>query len=316
MSLNNCKVVGANAEYRENAGKRGDKAYEMSRSEIRLFAECPAKWIAGFEPEPTAAMKWGTALDALVLTPDGFHTRFVVSPDTYPAKEGPKPWNRNATFCKEWEAGQTGKTVLKPEQMEDLNRAASTLMADDAVRDLIKSSKCQVAISAEWQDNSGIAIPLKGLIDIVPDKDHPVFGKSLADLKTVASASERDWTRDIANYGLDMQGALYLDIYVAATGEDRVDFRHPIQEQEWPYHVEKRILSQEFINLGRMKYQAALAAYCQCLQTNMWPGYPVHGISLDGWILTEPAPWMILEGPQAAPIDKPTISQSDEGITP
>lgn len=291
------QIIGpSNGSYHRQTVKRGDPAFIMSKSELWEFAKCPSRWIAGYKAEKTSEMSWGDRVDCLLFTPDRFAKRFVVCPATYPAAKGEvKPWNWNAIYCKDWRDSQpAGVEVLKPDEAEEIQLAVHTLKQDDDVRELLSCSQSQVEIAAEYHDESGIVVPLRGLVDIAPNAPSERFGKCLADLKTCESAHPKPFARSVHQYGYAWQAAIYLDIWTAATEEDRCEFRFILQESFAPYQVGKRILSQEFLEIGRRDYIAALRLYCQCLNQNDWPNYEgMDNQSIDGWAITQPEAWMI-----------------------
>lgn len=294
------KVVGENiaqAVYRRQSVERGHPEYIMGRSELDDFNTCPSKWLAGFESDGSKATEWGTAFDSFVLTPEQFKTGFAVCPETYPdSKTGePKPWTFAANFCKEWRSKQGEKTILKAETSKELDTAAKALYGDREAGLFLVCSKRQVMVIAEYRDKeTGITVPVKALIDMVPDVAHERFGKCLADLKTTTCASPRVWSREVEKYKLHWQGALYLDAWKAATGERRDHFRHIIIETDHPYQTARRILSEDFINFGRLGYFGALKRYCQCLKSGEWPDYETQpAMVIDGWGVTEMEAWMI-----------------------
>jgi hypothetical protein len=148
-------------------------------------------------------------------------------------------------------------------------------------------------VIGEYHDEeTGIMVPLKSLIDIVPSASSD-NAKALADLKTCVSASPPAWTKAVSDHDYDAQSALYLDLFNAATGQERVEFLHVLQESYAPWQPGKRMLSAEFIELGRVKYLDALKRYCQCLAANSWPGYETGKMVLNGWQLTEPLAYMV-----------------------
>jgi len=123
------------------------------------------------------------------------------------------------------------------------------------------------------------------------------FCDSLADFKTCSSAHPRSWQKHVHDYDLHTQAGLYLDLYNAATGEQRDEFRHILQESFKPWQVAKRILSVEFISLGREKYKRILKRYAACLKSGHWPDYDEggpHDVVLDGWLTTQPVDWMVM----------------------
>ena len=87
-----------------------------------------------------------------------------------------------------------------------------------------------------------------------------------------------------------VQAALELDLYNSATGESRNEFRHVIQESYPPYQTGRRILTEEFIQMGRAKYTAALMLYAECLQTGEWHDYE-KGAMINGWSFCAPTSW-------------------------
>jgi hypothetical protein len=296
--FSNAKVIGSGiaAEvYRRNTEKRGSKEFPMSRGHLMEFNRCPHRWLMGYESDETKASEWGTLIDALVLSPDAFESDFAITPETYTNDKGEeKPWNWNANACKSWRDQRDGQTVVKSDVFAKASNAVRVLMADQQVAALVACSEKQVMVIAEYFDEeTRLNIPVKGLIDLVP-QPKSAFGKALADLKTCNTASPFPWTRAVFEHGYHVQAAFYLDMYVTATGEDRIEFLHVLQESYAPWEVGKRILSEEFIQLGRLQYLTALKRYCRCLVDNHWPGYDDEGrMILNGWNLTSPEAWMI-----------------------
>jgi hypothetical protein len=279
--------------------KRGDTDFVMSRSELMEFWRCPRRWYEGYESEETKPQEWGSLIDGLVLgTADQFKARFAITPETYKSDKGEvKPWNWNANVCKEWREDHPGKQIVKFEDSRKATQAAAAILADDRLSKIVKNSEHQVMAVSGYNDlETGLEIPLKVLIDIVPNEQSGI-GKSLVDLKTCNSAGLHAWKRAVFEHGYHVQGALYLDVYTAATGEDRCDFRHILQESYEPYQTGLRCLSLDFIELGRLKYIAALKRYCMCLSTGVWPGYDETAPRAlpDGWPLVEPEAWMVEE---------------------
>jgi len=269
----------------------------------------PSKWIAGaFDGDSNSGMDHGSLVDCLLLTPDEYEHSYSVTPETYPAKgkrkddpEEQKPWTLKAGYCKEWEDGirTEGKQPIQPVQLNSANAAIRRLNEDVVIADWVANSDKQVFFQVKWRDEeTGITIPMKGLIDLVPRATIAgIKALSLGDLKTSRDANLRAYSKSVFENGYHVQSALYLDCYNIVTGEQRNQFRHIISENESPFECCKRWLSEEFIDLGRTTYQAILRQYCQCLSTNHWPGYDEWGAetSIDGWGCISPAAWMILE---------------------
>jgi len=241
-----------------------------------LTSEFDGEW----NPRTAVCRAWKAEQDA-----KGFE---VLTPGQLAECETPKPWNWNAGFCYRWreEALKSGKTIVKGETLSNAWKAHRRLREDEEIAVILDSCRTQVQINVEWVDRStGIVVPVKCLLDLVPDPQSPV-GDTDWDLKTTNDAEPDAWARRVFNDNLDWQAAMYLDAHRCVEGKGYKRFGHVIVESEEPYEPVHRIMSEEFVDRGRDKYRAAMARYCQCLKTGIWPGY-----STD---ITEPEAWMLM----------------------
>lgn len=310
--------------------ERGEAGYRMSRSDLMEFARCPHRWVCGYSRKDSGATDWGSLMDRLLLDEEGFG-KVAVRPAEYPAEPSKKggdtvmkPWSGNSTWCKEWKAEQerNGNTVVSRDELDDCEAAIANIRGDESIAKLLAGASNQVEVRADYVDReTGVVVPVKCLIDVVPSSDGP-FRESLADFKTARNAALRTWARFVFGFGYDKQSGFYIDLWNAANPEDlRCDWKIFGCESERPYEPFKRTLSQEFIQLGRVSYQNALRRYAKCLASNQWPGYDVNAPApYQGFSLTEPEPWMLTpenvfeEMPELP--DKPTDNQNDQGIIP
>jgi PDDEXK-like domain of unknown function (DUF3799) len=291
-------------KYHAESGKRGTKKYVMSRSGLCEFAKCPARWRDGYERKDSDATDYGSLIDCLFLTPKRFDDRFAVKPNTYQdAKTGEiKPWHAGAGPCKAWIEEIGARTPISTTDSDEAAKAIERLQKDKTIFAYAQSSAKQVYCTAKWKDPCGITVPIKILIDLVPDKTHKDFGNTLGDFKTARDAALRPWAKAVHDYHYDMQAAMNLDVFNAATGQQRNDFRHIIQENVPPYQTAKRYLSREFIIGGRARYQDALERYAQCLKDNVWPDYDfMADVHYQGWAEIGQEPWMV----KGQPIERP-----------
>lgn len=295
--IQNAKIVAENQPqevyFAENA-LRGAKEFIMSASALRNFAQCPHRWLLGYNPPETEAKEYGSLLDCRFLTPDLFKLRYAIKPSTYRNENGEvKPWNGNSNVCKAWLEDHADFEITSAADVQCVDEAIKRLMADEIIEGLVSNSKKQVHVTAEWHDpETGLIVPLKSLIDIIPDPDLP-FHNWLFDVKTSRNASITAWQRWCYQAGYFLQAAMYLDMYVAATDEDRNSFGFILSENFPPYETGKRLLSQDFTDLGRATYKQMLANYCQCLKHNRWPTYDETDESDSlGFTLVHPEPFM------------------------
>lgn len=286
-------------EYRHQLVERGHPDYVMSRGELRNFRRNPHKWLCGYSEKDTDATDWGSDFEELVMYPERQENVFVLPPDNYTNSKGvSEEWTWRSSTCRKWRTEQekAGKRVIDPDTWTQLHNALKFFWANAEIREFVKLCKKQVMVEARYEDKeTGLAIPLKCLIDLVPPADHPVFSHELADLKTGTNGEPFTWRRDIFKYWLHVQAALYLDAWNKATGEERTGFRHPMSESGPPWECTPYALTADYITLGRMTYIEALKDYAKCLKTGHWPGYlsDPNVQVIDGWGYIGPEPWMV-----------------------
>lgn len=303
--LTNCKVISKNtlpADYFYSATEeRGNVAFPASSSVLREFAKCPARWKNGYESPESTAKDWGSLVDCLTLTPGQFDGRYVIQPSTYTNDKGEvKPWNNNATVCKSWRAENAGRNIVSEDEVAAARLAVARLRGDEVIRAWLDACDTQVWVAGYWADKgTGLTVPVRCLIDFVPRPDTE-FAKCLGDLKTTRTAAVLPWQRDCFQMGYHVQAALNLDLYAAATGEDRNTWCWILSESFEPYQTGKRMLSQDFLTLGRASYRRMLENYCACLKAERWPGYDDTDESIQGWSIVEAEPFMA-EREQFAP---------------
>ena len=294
------KVISSGDPIGYHAAKATDRTFRMSIHTLMDFNECPSKWRAGVPKRVSSEMEYGKLVDCLALTPDLFPIEYRVTPETYPSKEGPKPWNWNATFCKEWRAQHIGRQIITPAEQAEAQAAVDRLRGDPDIAEYLSTSETQVWLEGIYVDRSSQAeIPVRALLDLVPKADHPKYGKTIGDLKTVSTCYPYAWVKHVAAQKYHWQAAFYLDLFEAATGQDRTDFAHLLSESEPPYETARRWLSQEFVTLGRIQYTEAFAHYAICLNANHWPSYDdlpwdQHATFIhSAWRLVEPEAYML-----------------------
>lgn len=296
----NARIVAKGADpdaYHAQTVERGDIAFVISKSQLIEIWRCPLRWREGYELEASKAKDDGSLVDCLLLTPTQFHERYAVVPHEYQdQKTGEmKPWNFNATVCKKWKDDNAEREPVKHDALGEAQAAVKKLRNHPVIHRILDGASTQVWVEGDYKDRAtGLTIHCKALLDVVPAANGP-HGKLLADLKRARSAAPRVWGRQVFQLGYDMQAAFHGDLYRAATGEDRTDWGHIVQENFAPNHIELFLLSSEYVERGRGQYLEALQLYCQCLKTGQWPGYEAR-VVVDGFQIVEPEPWMLTTG--------------------
>lgn len=304
-------------DYLRESSPRGTPEFVMSSSAMKEFWRCPRRWKDGYKSPSSPALKWGSLLDMRLTQPDTFNATYVVEPETYPAEVKKvwvqKPWTYQADYCKEWRRNSLPMIPISREELEKVERATARIMNDDLLSDFVSSSDRQVWLAAVWNDKAtGIKVPIRCLVDFVPRADTP-WNQILGDLKTTQNASLRRFSAQVYQLSWHVQSALYLDVYKAASGEDRGGWSFIVQENFEPYQTARRILDPSYIELGKRTYESMLKSYCQCLKTEVWPDYDCNPFSTQGWSVVSPEEWM-LSAHDKLSVQEPYESPEDDVV--
>lgn len=300
--IKNAVIVGSGItpeDYNSEKENRGSPKLVVSSHILGEILRNAQRWVKGYESPQSKALKFGSVFDCLLLTPYQWPIRYAVVPADAPRRPSERQINAKKPSPASLEAiawwdrftrDHPGE-IISQEENASVHSAIARLREDKLISELIDCSRKQLLITAEWHDGpTGLIVPIKCLIDVVPPKDHPVFSNSLWDTKTTQNASPRSFSRDAMKYNYGIQGAFYLDLYNAATGEQRGDFGHVVIESFPPYEYRTPppLLSQRFLGHGRLLYQRALAIYCKSVCSGVWPSYDSN--SRD-WPITDCDDW-------------------------
>jgi len=302
--IQNAQLVGFNippSHYETETEQRGSPALTVRAHILGEILRNAQRWVKGYESPESKSKKFGAVLDCALLTPAQWPKRYAVIPADAPKKptkaqvNAKKPSPESVAAIEWWGdfiASNPGE-IIPQDLNASVHSAMNRLREDKLIADLIECSHHSVMVTADWKDPvTGLVVPLKALIDIVPPDDHPVFGGSMWDLKSTMNASPRSFSRDAQKYNYGIQGAFYMDLWNAATGEQRHDFGHIVIENFHPYEFRTPppLLSQRFLGHGNALYQRALSIYCKALSTGEWPSYDRRG---GDWPITDCDDWYL-----------------------
>lgn len=226
----------------------------VSKSLLWDFAPSPYKWRHSSGRESTRAMDLGTLIHAAILEPN-------VPLDDIAAVSPFADFRTKA--AQEWKADQRemGKMIATEEDI----RAASgceQVFAEDYSQRFAGDYKTEVAVFGVIG-----ATQIKGMIDLVPDNLDV-----LVDLKTTARIGNlRDVANTIISRGYHWQAALYLDLWNAASGENRTRFVICFIEVAAPHESAWVEISPELIEAGRVGYMNGIAKWQSCVAVDVWP---------------------------------------------
>jgi len=249
--------------YKDGATPQNLEGY-ASKSMLFDFVKSPYRWLHSKKRESTPAIDFGRLVHAIALTPEDMD-EFVVSPfDNFRTKEA-QNWKASVVF--------RGMTIVSD---EDFDKAHA--MAKEFLSGAISPCVTEAAVYSQIGD-----VKLKGMIDLVPSSSN-----CLIDLKTTASIDGIDGlTRTIISRGYHWQAALYLDLWNAASGENRNEFLFCFVETSSPHESAWVNLDDSLIQIGRNGYMQALSKWTQCLKTNHFPKQieGIQTISAPKWLV-------------------------------
>lgn len=274
--------------------------------------------------EESQSKDFGNLFDTLLLTPRAFNERYVLRPATYleevlecpncgSVTESPncrkckrervptvieKKWQSNSSYCQEWIADMeaAGKSIVSPMALREVEEAIRLFRAKPDCEKLLDVSERQVHVIGEWHDRpTGLVIPIQCLIDLVPAKGaeyipsvEMTWPQCLADIKTSVVVDRRRYSQKTEAFGWHVQAAFDLDLYNAATGEERDTWIHAGVRNHGEHQPFRKIFDSRYITAGKSAYFRILSNYCQCLKYNRWPDADASPASLAGFDLISP----------------------------
>lgn len=204
-----------------------------------------------------------------------------------------KPVRLWADVKAEWQQNNSQRTVLTPEQWDQLHRMRDAVMAHPAAAALLTGAPGVAERSVYWTD------PDTGLLC----RCRPDFWREdgiIVDVKTTEDASAESFARSIANWRYHVQAPYYMDgINLMREQARRSDIK-PAKAFAF-LAVEKSarvvdgvalgvavyVLDAQSMELGRAEYRQDLDAINTCTRSGMWPGYgdKIQSLSLPQWAL-------------------------------
>lgn len=257
--------------------------------------------------EEKEVMVFGNLADCLLLEPDLFESRYIISPATYPAvvkkatKKDPtetiedKPWTWTANYCKEWREiklrDKPEVKIISPADVERAQVITERIKGHPDAGEWVRNSEKQVSVY--WIDpETGLAC--KSRMDAWD-------GRRIIDLKVTNDPLPSAFQRTVNNFKYHAGGAFYHDGLLHAmdiTPEEgpTVPFSFIAAEDCEPYDVVTYDLGPLSFEAGRIIYKHALNRYKEIMETEDFtgysnvteeieiPGYAINKIQLEGRI--------------------------------
>ena len=254
--------------------------WAVSKSGLDQIAKSPLHYWARFLdpdrvwPEPTPAMRLGTALHTHVLELSKWDDQIAVAPSDINrrTKEGREQW---AAF----EAAAKRKTVITADDAAQVMAMGRAVMRHPAAAMLL-GLPGKAETTHMWTD-AATGLECKCRPDWLTDD-----GAIVVDLKTTKAASIQGFKRSIADYRYHVQAGWYLHGLEQATGKRPDQFIFICVETTAPYAVAVYAADAEMIECGHDQAMRDLAKLAVCKAADSWPSYSdqIETISLPGWM--------------------------------
>ena len=254
----------------------------VSKSTLTEFAKNPYrfKWAKDNGIQKTSTgFRFGSLVDALVLTPEMFDSLYRVEAVKVATKKDGTPYangQQDKDQKAEWaELEAQGITVIAPEEYDK-----AAFCADEVTRELARQglilgetydSQVGFMFHLEIPIADGVLVPINymGMIDILPrDIERPI-----KDQKTTALNVDDTYAidRSIRSFSYGIQAASYSDMLAQITGHQR-DFSFFFVESAPPHCMADVTMRRDALDMYRKKYWKMLVLYAECCHTGVWPG--------------------------------------------
>lgn len=266
----------------ENADYHAHPA--ISKSHLDLIARSPLHYWARYLdpkrviPEPTPAMRLGSALHAHVLELHKWDQEYAIAPEgidrrTKAGKE---------TFAA-FEAEAAGKTVITSDDAAQIQAMGRAVFKHPAAAMLL-GLPGKAETTHMWTD-AATGLECKCRPDWLTDD-----GNIVVDLKTTEDASPAGFRKSIGQYRYGVQAAWYLNGLEAASGTRPSQWIFIAVEKKAPYAVAVYAADEQMIQLGHEQAMRDLQRIAECRADDRWPGYSdqIEPISLPPWMLPRP----------------------------
>jgi hypothetical protein len=211
-------------------------------------AACWRKYLDPQRPveEPTAALRLGTLVHGLALTPRQFEREFIVADYERRSLAGRRAYA---------ELAATGLTVIRPAELDRARAIVAALQADPDARKLLRGGKKERTI---LQPRAGGLLPLKARLDV-----HRESQRQVIELKTTWNLAAVQTT--MGRYRYPLSAAFYRDLVRGLS----VIFIF-VQTRE-PYEVMVMPMTRTQLQDGEMQWRTALEMFDACWRRNEWP---------------------------------------------
>jgi len=254
-----------NAEYHADTERVSRSMAETYRKSPRLYhGRYVSRTIP--PPEPTPALRLGSAFHSLTLEPSTYDGLYFVAP---------KCDRRTKAGKAEWAAAMAEagtRTLVKQDEAEQVQAWRDAVMANPHARTLIECDGLTEQ-SLQWRDpQTGLALKAR------TDK---LINVLIVDLKSAAEVAPARWIRSCVSFGYHRQAAWYIDGVQALTGE-QAGMVFLVVGKEPPHEVATYELDGDALLLGRGENSRTLRELADRYERDEWTAdYELEPLTLS-----------------------------------
>lgn len=243
-------IANTNEEYHASEG--------ISKSGLwTLWSKTPFHFRYGERVEK-AHFDLGSASHAAILEPEDFEKNFYRGPDD---RRGNK-WKEAGDFC-----DAHGMTLLTSGDYDLALAMRDTAAACAPLQQMLDGEVTVEQSAYKADEETGLIVRCR------PDIYNGTH-KLILDLKTAASAAKPAFQKAVEDYGYHVQDPIYTDVWSGAGGGEVEGFFFVVVEKSSPPVIAVYELDKPSVAEGYEIYRRALKQYAECVESDVWPGYP------------------------------------------
>lgn len=256
---------------------RKDPALNFSLAKI-LATETPAHFLEARENpdrEETIAMRMGTAVHDLL---QGKFQEYAIKPAFNPiTRNQADTWHGNKTWCKEWMSEQILPMLSADEYAAVVGMRDA--LSENPVFQMLQQM-CPVVETPVFATYRGVKI--KALPDMIGyDSEGNRF---IVDLKTALDVSAFKFAKTVKNMCYHIQQAWYCNAVALAEGlEEKPRYMLFTVEKSRPHLTRSFFLPDKASEQGQRQMDKIIDLYLECMEKDLWPGYPDQPTILPWW---------------------------------
>lgn len=260
------------------------KSMAVSRSWLDHIE--PPSLLVWYRSQPQERKAWqyiGQMVHSAFLEPNKPLPLIEKQPETIVGSDGKEyPWSGkdcSVTERKKWQKARdlAGIMVLKPDEWDTIHGCVESLTKNRTAAELFAKGQPEISCFKKFRVNDFVVM-LRCRPDFTPDNVN-----FIPDVKTVRDGETRTSAFEKVVDSYKLQPAFYLDVFNAATGENRNEWMFCVVEKSPPFlsRVFRLRADSNAIRLGRAEYIRRLAVYAECVQSGVWPDWPSGAVDID-----------------------------------